>query len=934
MRWTADQLSRLAQLSADAADLAPQARAAWAIETARRYPDLADAITAMAADTPAPDAPAVTLGADPDEADAHAGDAVGPYRLLRLLGRGGMGSVWLAEQVDGRVQRQVALKLLANGQAQRSWRLRFERERDILAHLDHPGIARLIDAGTAADGRPYLAMAYVSGQDIVSHARARALDARACVRLVLQLLAAVQHAHAVLVVHRDLKPANILVDDAGTVVLLDFGIAKLVEPAAPADAPSAVTALAGPALTLDYASPEQVAGRPVGAASDVYSAGVVLYELLSGRRPYRLRRGSRAEMEEAILAQDIAPPSQRVDAALAPTLGSSPRRLARELRGDLDAIVLKALAREPAQRYASAQSLADDLRRWLEGLPVQAQGLSAWYVTGRLVRRHRWAVAGATAVLASLGAGLGLALWQAELTRQEALAARATEQFLVQLFRANAVDQDDPAEAQLTTAATLLERGTQRLASGLQDAPATRLRLLDTLIALNRDLAEVDNVDALQAQRLAWWRAHRAHDTAGLAAVLIDAGRATTAGSKHPQDAPALLHEAGQALERAGTPADSPLRGHLALARAQAAGDDQCAAVKQAREATRLLRGLPATDPWRLEALLVHAVSAAYCGDRGEAVPVGEQALAQAQALHRLPDIEAAHTALAMAYSREGRPGAAIAQARAALQVAQSKHPKQAVAGADVLTAGVYLTGLLRDYGHPGQAAQQAGALLQRAGTPPKDPDSATGLWISLARAQRELGDLAAARRSIDQGAAVLASFEAEPGQRLMLLDAQADILSAAGQWQQAEALFQEAARLHAEHHHFGTPQAYPHLARRLQHELRAGRVAQARQPMAQFEVRDPGPGGSTRRHIERNVLQAEIAAALHDWAAAEALTRAAVAEARRYAEPDQVHDLLARALEGQAQALRGLRRAAEAEPLAAEALALRRQMAAPSDPA
>jgi hypothetical protein len=167
-----------------------------------------------------------------------------------------------------------------------------------------------------------------------------------------------------------------------------------------------------------------------------------------------------------------------------------------------------------------------------------------------------------------------------------------------------------------------------------------------------------------------------------------------------------------------------------------------------------------------------------------------------------------------------------------------------------------------------------------------------------------------------------------------MLLDAQADILSAAGDWPGAEALFQEAARLHAERHHFGTPQAYPHIARRLQHELRAAHETQAQRLLAQFDVRDPGPGGSTRRHVERSVLQAEVAAARHDWSAAETLARAAVAEARRFAEPAQIHDLLARALEGQAQALRALSRAREAVPLAAEAQALRREMAAPSRPA
>jgi serine/threonine protein kinase len=439
MRLEPEQLVRLARLTDEWLDLSEVARAAWLAATLRHQPDLAPALLAMTAEA----GPGKTAGNDPlslpsmdgaaaaDPSEHREGDLVGPYRLMSLLGIGGMGAVWLADQVDGRVQRKVAVKLLGPERAQAGWRLRFERERDILAAMEHPGIARLIDAGSASDGQPYLAMAYVKGQSIVSYAQQHKLDIAARVKLAIELLAIVQYAHASLVIHRDLKPGNILVDEDGRVALLDFGIAKLLASSDLTPASGDVTALAGNSLTLDYASPEQVSGRAMGVGTDIYSAGVVLYELLAGQRPYRLRRGTRAAMEEAILEQEVMPPSQRVDETYAKAMGLNPRKLSRQLHGDLDAILLKALARESALRYSTAEAFADDLRRWMDGRPVRAQGLSRWYVARRVLSRYRWPVAGAALVLASLSVGLGVALWQAGLAREEASAAKATESWFV-----------------------------------------------------------------------------------------------------------------------------------------------------------------------------------------------------------------------------------------------------------------------------------------------------------------------------------------------------------------------------------------------------------------------------------------------------------------------------------------------------------------------
>jgi eukaryotic-like serine/threonine-protein kinase len=344
-------------------------------------------------------------------------DVVGPYRLVSELGAGGMSTVWLAERTDGVLQRLVALKLPREG-----WALglaqRMARERNILAALEHPRIARLYDAGVTAEGRPWLAMEWVSGVPIDEHCRERGLDVPQRLRLFLQVAEAVAHAHARLIVHRDLKPNNILVTPEGEVRLLDFGVAKLIDDDA-ALAPG-LTQLMGRAVTPDYASPEQVSGRPVGVATDVYSLGVVLYELLTGQRPYRLARTSAAALEEAVLSADIRLASTRV---------GHDRRLARALRGDLDTILAKALSKGAGERYPSVESMAADIERHLNGEPVLAQPRSRWYSAAKFVQRNRLPVAAASVTLTALVVGLGLALWQArEATRQRVLAQAQQEQ--------------------------------------------------------------------------------------------------------------------------------------------------------------------------------------------------------------------------------------------------------------------------------------------------------------------------------------------------------------------------------------------------------------------------------------------------------------------------------------------------------------------------
>jgi serine/threonine protein kinase len=351
--------------------------------------------------------------ASPWEA-ASAGMRVGPYRLISELGRGGMGTVWLAERADGQFKRQVALKL-----PQMAWdgslAERLMRESDILASLTHPNIARLYDAGTDEHGRPYLAMEVVEGSSIDDYCKARGADVRQRLELLLQVCDAVAHAHAQLVIHRDLKPGNILVTANGQVRLLDFGIAKLMEGDRTEE--SALTRISGRALSLDYASPEQIRGDPIGAASDVYSMAVLAYELLAGKPPYRLKRGSAAEREEAIMQ---AIPARASDLAATPALR-------KRLRGDLDAILNKALKKAPTDRYPTIAALAEDIERHLDGRPVLARPESRSYLVRRFIGRHRVAVAALAAVILALSLGLAMALWQ---TRVARLSERSAERAL------------------------------------------------------------------------------------------------------------------------------------------------------------------------------------------------------------------------------------------------------------------------------------------------------------------------------------------------------------------------------------------------------------------------------------------------------------------------------------------------------------------------
>ncbi len=340
---------------------------------------------------------------------------IGPYTILHEIGRGGMGSVYLAERSDREYRGQVALKLVRRGMDTDFILQRFRAERQILASLNHPNIAKLLDGGTTDDGLPYFVMEYIEGEHLTDYCRERDLPLRKRIELFRTVCSAVQFAHRNLVVHRDIKPSNLMVTGDGTVKLLDFGLAKVLDPQKSGE--SFYQTVAGIGIfTPEYASPEQVRSEPVTTATDVYSLGVVLYELLAGVHPYRRTDSEPSDILKAILETEPAAPSTTV---------ARNGDAARALQGDLDTIVLMALRKEPERRYATVEKLSADLGRYLEGLPVSARPDTLVYRAGKFVRRHRVGVAAALLVFVSLAGGLGVALWQAQIARQEqALAQR------------------------------------------------------------------------------------------------------------------------------------------------------------------------------------------------------------------------------------------------------------------------------------------------------------------------------------------------------------------------------------------------------------------------------------------------------------------------------------------------------------------------------
>jgi len=431
---------------------------------------------------------------------------IGPYRVLKELGRGGMGRVYLATRADEQYRKGVAIKVIGAEVDRDEVVSRFRRERQILASLDHPNISRFLDGGATPDGRPYFVMEYVDGRPIDQYCDRQRLAIPERLTLFRELCSAVEYAHRNLIVHRDIKPGNILVSTEGVPKLLDFGIAKLVNPAFSGNAGT----MTGLMMTPEYASPEQVRGEPVTTTSDVYSLGVLLYLLLTGRPPYRFKSRQTVDVLRAVCDDEPEKPSTAVGRTQQAAGGpkpeelslareENPQQLRRRLSGDLDTMLLKALRKEPSRRYPSVEAFSEDVRRYLEGLPIRARKATFSYRTGKFLQRN-WAGVSGVALIALLIVGFSVNTeLQSRRLRTERDKASRVSSFLVDVFK---VSNPSEARGNTVTAREILDTGAERIRRELHDAPEVQATLMDTMGDVYNDLGLYDQAEGLLRESL------------------------------------------------------------------------------------------------------------------------------------------------------------------------------------------------------------------------------------------------------------------------------------------------------------------------------------------------------------------------------------------------------------------------------------------------
>jgi len=683
----------------------------------------------------------VTEGLDPA---LEAGTRVGAYRVTGEIGVGGMSVVYRAERADGDYDRTVAIKLLQRRLHADDAEARFRAERQVLASLDHPNIARLLDGGVTEGGRPYLVMEYIDGVPLTQYAEAHALDLDARLDLLLQVADAVQAAHGSLVVHRDLKPSNVLVTEADgppTVKLLDFGIAKLLDDSLPVTRPE--TRTGHPLMTPSYAAPEQVRGGEITVATDVYQLGVLAYELLAGARPFDTEGKRLTEIERLIVETDPARPSRATTPEAVP---------ARALREDLDTIVLQALRKGPGRRYRSVEALAADLRRHRRREPIHARTATLSYRTRKFVQRHRWGLGTTVGVVLLMAAALVAVLHEREQARREARTAEQVSAFLVDLFEAS-----DPNESQgdTLTARTLLRRGRDRL-SELDDEPIVQAEMMHVLGQTHRRRAQYDEAQALLRRALAL--------------------RSSVHGDTHPAtleslSALALLHRD---------------RGHFPAA------DSLLQTVIRVR---RALRG--GTHPSVVEALMYRGFVQRRRGDLPGAARSLREALDAKRARAGEPDLLTAELLFnqAAVLREQRRLAAALPLQRRSLdlvrQFTDGPHPG--------VVANLGNLALLRnEQGHPAAADSLYRAAIEQATAlyGPEHPQVA--LWTgNLGTVHLEQFRYAAADSLFRRALAIDRSVHEMPHPSAALrLDNLADTHSEAGRYAAADSTYRAALRM------------------------------------------------------------------------------------------------------------------------------------------
>jgi serine/threonine-protein kinase len=729
----------------------------------------------------------------------HEQVAIGPWRTVRLIGHGGMGTVFLAERADGQFDQRVALKLVRLGREGPDTERRFLAERRILARLQHPSIARLLDGGVTDGGRPYYVMEHVDGMPLGQHCDERRLDVSGRLSLFRDVCAAVQYAHRNLVVHRDLKPSNILVTADGTVKLLDFGIARVLgdEP----EVPTQLTGIGTRLLTPAYAAPEQFRGESPTTATDVYALGVVLYELLSGHVPFPLRGRTSAEHERSVLEDTPEPPSVAVSRlpaggdgpvpeTVAAARSTTPSRLVRILAGDLDTICLMALRKEPERRYASVDQLAEDLRRHAEGLPVLAHRDSAGYRVLKFTRRHRLGVAAAVLAAASLaGFVIAMAVQAARLARERDKAQRVAQLF-VDLFEVS-----DPSQARgaSVTARELLDRGAVQIEEGLTGEQEVQSALLQVLGRVYGRLGLYDRAHELLRRTLDQREKTLGPDHPDVAETLISLGDVLWEKGDYKGAEPVARRAVDLGRRLSGRRSDRLSRAQNLLGKTLLRQGRLADAESVLRESLALERKPAVVDPKGLaESLSNLAAVLAAKGVDAEAAPLLRESLAlRRQALGGDHPLVAETLAnLVSLLTRMGDYAAAEAMGREVVALYRKlfgEHPRVATA----LNNLALVHFAKADYGAAEPLHREALALRRKV-LPARHPDlaqSANNLGLLLQMTGRHAEAEALYREALDIRQEVFG-----PGHPMVVgsLNNLALLLQASGQYDPAQALFEQ----------------------------------------------------------------------------------------------------------------------------------------------
>jgi serine/threonine-protein kinase len=871
---------------------------------------------------------------------ASAGRSIGRWRVLSELGRGGMGVVYLAERADGQFEQRAALKLIRTDDDSLGLRRRFLRERQILADLEHPNIARLLDGGIAEDGRPYFAMEYVDGRPVLEYVSEWNCDARARLKLFLEICDAVQFAHRRLIVHRDIKPSNVLVAADGTIKLLDFGVATLLNPGTADDTQTRMQA-----FTPAYAAPEQLRGGLVTTAADIYALGVLLYELLSGARPYRLDEGATpVEWARLIDGPLCSAPSVAAGAARDSTRRPRvPPLPARTLRGDLDLIVLTALRREPERRYASVDALAADVQHYLNDRPITARADSARYVIGKFIGRHRIGTAAATIATLVLFAALGAALLQAHRAREQAQRARtaaaiaqqqtrraeAVRQFLVGVFEQT---EPDANQGRPLTAHELLEKGEQQLGRGPHD------RALDAdASALLADLYEqIGDFD--RAQQLLK-RALAASEEAAIpddikARVLI--GVAGVEDDNDDYDIAIAHARQGMQLLQDTMPAAAELtaKAHNIIAHCLIGKGDGAAAETLLREAlAHDVAALGDRNESVAEEWVELGTVLGNAGRYGEAETAFQRGIESWRAMFGENSFHVAHALNELSNMLSDKND--FAGAERALR--QSLAIRTATVGPrhrDTLIVEHNLLVTLELEGRIAESLPKRLELIQRASASTQMHPRDLGSYYNAAGSDlRDLGRISEAEAMFAKAiAAYDAALGKDSSQSVSARRGLGTSLTLQGRYAEAEATLRNAIAILLRHHDADNAPAVATARADLGHVLRL----EHRGPEALTELRAAGAVFERAHSTDRSrflaaseLAEAEIDAG--DAEAAQARAESALAGARNVLPAG--HYLLAVPLFALARAELAARRYSAAEALLREALALRTPIEPPADP-